>query len=196
MARSTNIYLPDKGSIQVKIKLKGDWQQLNILSDNLGPSIQKGYDEAVRIFSTKLLKIVKDAVKLGIPPKGSGIRWEEKSPNSRNPDHLYWVTGLYYRSMGIFSYKGRTYVGLRANGKASNGDNLSLIELATLLERGSKGAGLHSYEGNSNRIPPRPLWAPAFNKSMGGISNLRKRIITSIRQQLYRKGIKANQVKW
>lgn len=196
MARSTNIYLPNKGSIQVKIKLKGDWQQLNVLSDNLGPCIQRGYDEAIKYFSTKLLKIVKDAVKLGIPPKGSGIRWEEKSPNSRNPDHLYWVKGFYYRALGIFSYRGRTYVGLRSKGRASSG-NLSLIELANLLEKGTKVAGLHSYEGNGqSRIPPRPLWAPAFNISMGGTTNLRKRIITSIRQQLSKKGIKANQVKW
>lgn len=191
----TNIYFPKKGSIQVKIKLKGDWQGLDRISDNLRLSIQNGYDKAIQSFANQLLKIVMTAVKLGIPPKGSGVRWEEKSPHSKNPDHLYWVTGLYYRSMGIFNFRGRTYVGLKNNRRASSGSDITLIELANLLEKGTKGAGLHSNEEGINRIPPRPLWRPAYQKSMGGNAALKKKIIKTIRQSLYSKGIKANQVK-
>lgn len=191
----TNIYLPKKGSIQVKIKLKGDWQGLDTIPNNLRASIQNGYDKAIQSFANQLLRIVKTAVKLGIPPKNSGVRWEEKSPNSKNPDHLYWVTGLYYRSMGIFNFRGRTYVGLKNNRRASSGSDITLIELANLLEKGTKGIGLHSNDGGLNRIPPRPLWEPAYKNSMGGNAALKKRVIKLIRQSLYSKGIKANQVK-
>lgn len=196
MSKKVNVTLPSPNQLQLQVKLFGKWEKVTALTDKLGPSIQKGYDYSTRIFANRLLKIIQNSIRTGTPPKGSGIRWEEMSyfTKQRYGEHpLYYLTGLYYRAVGIHKYKSRTIISLPISQKRSSQGGITLNELAKILEFGTGGKGGGKNSGN---IPARPLWAPSF-KSVGGREGLRKEIIKGIRSQLLKDfGIKANQVKW
>jgi len=51
MARKVNITLPKVSDLVLQVKLEGEWQRVEALVSNLGPSMQRGYDKAVGIFS-------------------------------------------------------------------------------------------------------------------------------------------------
>lgn len=199
MARKVNINIPGPGSFVPQIKLYGQWQRAVNQVNGLAPAIQRGYDEATLKFSRRLLRIVKEAIATGTPPKGSGVYWEPLSPatikrykNQYPGHHLYYLSGLYYRSVGFFHYKNRTMVGLPINKKRSSQGGLTLNQLAKILEFGTGGMGGGKQGGT---IPARPLWAPSF-KAAGGMGELKREILKSLRTQLYKLGFKANQVKW
>lgn len=183
----TNIHIPVP---QVEIHLEGDWVKALDLTGGLAYSIREGYERGISDFSKRFLASIKKHIATGTPPKG--VRWEPLSPasykstKSEYPDrHLYYMTGLYYRSVGIFSYKNRMYIGLPANTRYQNG--ATLIQVAKWLEFGTGEFGNHrdgyESEGNNPGIPARPLWRPTFQE-MGGNKKLRAKIITSIRSQL------------
>lgn len=194
MPKPTNINIFSSNNIPIKIKLYGNWTEAIHLVDSLGPSIQKGYDIAVKKFSRDLLKIIRFSIATGTPPKGSNINWQPHAPSTikRYGEHpIFYLTGLYHRSVGVYKYKGRTLIGLQSKQRSSSG-GITLIELANILEYGTKGFGGGMDDAG---IPPRPLWNPAL-KAVGGKEKLRNLIIKNIRKQLYDSGIKANQVKW
>lgn len=194
MPKSTNINIFSSNNIPIKIKLHGNWTEAIHLVDSLGPSIQRGYDIAVKKFSRDLLKIIRFSIATGTPPKGSNINWQPHSPltTKKYGEHpIFYLTGLYYRSVGVFKYRGRTLIGLQSKQRSSSG-GITLIELANILEYGTKGFGGGMDDAG---IPPRPLWNPAL-KAVGGKEKLRSLIIKNIRKQLYDSGIKANQIKW
>ncbi len=190
-SKKVNVRLPNPGSLNIELHLTGDWEKAVKVVDGISPSIQKGYDKAIEQFSTKLLRIIKTAVLTGKPPKGA--YWQPLSDATirRWGEHpIYNLTGLFGRSIGLYSYKNKTYVGIQANKRRSSQDGLTLNQLAILLEHGSR----NNSEG-TNYIPPRPLWAPALNE-MGGIQALRKLIIQKIRSQLRTDlGINPNRVR-
>ena len=192
--KTTNITLPNLGNLNLEIKLEGDWNKVNRLTDGLGNSIESGYNIAINKFSKRLLRIVKNCISTGTPPRG--VNWEPLSSATirRYGNHdLFYLTGLYYRSIGLYRYKSRTLIGMPINKKRSSQGGITLGGLARILEYGtySKGSGR-----GKGAIPPRPLWAPSF-KQLNGMNGLRKEILTEIRRQLYRDfGIRANQVRW
>ena len=47
MARTVNISLPKISDLVLQVKLNGEWQTVEALVSNLGPSMQIGYDRAV-----------------------------------------------------------------------------------------------------------------------------------------------------
>lgn len=198
MSKKVNINIPNPNSVIPQIKLHGDWVRAERVIDKLGPRILKGYDIAVEKFARRILTIVRTSIRTGTPPKGGGVYWEPLAPSTLRryknfPDHhLYHLTGLYGRSVGLFRYKSRTLVGLPINKKRSSQGGLTLNELAKILEFGTGGRGGGKSSGT---IPPRPLWAPSL-KAVGGRERLRKEILTEIRRQLSSLGIKPNQVKW
>ena len=195
MARRVNINLPNPGNLEFQIKLEGDWVKVSQYIDSLAPSIQRGYDIATSRFAKSLLVIVKRSIVSGTPPKGGGVTWEPLSPATihRYGDHpIYYLTGLYHRSVGFFKYKSRTFIGLPINRKRSSNGGLTLNQLAIILEYGTGGMGGGKIGGT---IPPRPLWGPSL-KSIGGKEKLKSQIITELRRQLSKYGIKPNQVKW
>ena len=103
MARKVNITLPKVSDLVLQVKLEGEWQRVEALVSNLGPSMQRGYDKAVSQFSRNLLAIVKKSLTLGIPPMGGGVTWQPLSPATieRWGQHpIYNLTGLYSRSVG------------------------------------------------------------------------------------------------
>lgn len=198
MARkSVLIKLPSPADIakNTQIKLEGDWVKAIEIWDKLGPSVLSGYYSGSGKFSRAVLKIVKRVIRDGNPPPGA--YWEPLSPNTlkRWGEHdIYYLTGLYYRSVGFFRYKNKTIVGLPLNSRArSSSGGVALSVLARILEYGTGGIG----GGKSNgTIPPRPLWNPAF-KAAGGLEKLNKEIIRAIRQSLYNGfKIRPNQIKW
>lgn len=187
MATKTNIDFPNPQNISLEVKLEGDWQRVEAAIGKLSPDILKGYEIATNKYANKLLKIIKRAVLSGTPPPNSGVNWPPLAPTTikRYGAHpIYNLTSYFGRTIGLFQYKHRTYVGLPlGKGKSSSG-GLTLNQLAKLLEFGGE------------HIPPRPLWAPSF-KSAGGTDELRRNILTEIRRKLGSSfGIRPNQVKW
>lgn len=188
MARRVNITLPKVSDLTPQVKLEGDWEKVTALVENLGPSIQRGYDVAVNKFARDLLRIVTRSLTTGIPPIGGGVTWQPLSPSTieRWGQHsIYNLTGLYSRSVGLYSYKSRTLVGLPIGTRRASQKKLTLNQLALILEHGSK----------DGRIPARPVWGPSL-AAAGGKAKLKKSILTEIRRQLLKHGVRPNQVKW
>ena len=184
MARKVNITLPKVSDLVLQVKLNGEWQKVESLVGNLGPSMQRGYDK----FSRNLLAIVKKSLTLGIPPVGGGVTWQPLAPSTieRYGQHpIYNLTGLYSRSVGLFRYKSRVLIGLPIGIRRSSQKKLTMNQLAIMLEFGSK----------DGRIPPRPVWAPSL-KAAGGKNKLKQLILTEIRKELQKYGVRPNQVKW
>lgn len=188
-SKKTNITIPQIPNIE--IRLEGDWQKAMYLTDNIQYSIKKGYDKGSSYFSKLVLNKVRNAIKSGRPPSGSGVKWQplsdsyKKRRDSELPGHsIYFLTGLYLRSIGIYNYKSRTIIGLPYIHKPSNEKSrLTLIQVAIILEYGN------------DSIPSRPLWKPSL-KSAGGINRLKKEIMHSIRSQLYHDfGINPKQIR-
>lgn len=189
-SRKVNITIPDINSLNLEIKLEGDWHKLNTLADNLKESVLNGFDKGVEIFSKKLLKIVRRSISTGTPPPNSGVTWAPHKPSTidRYGEHnLLNLTGQYLRSIGLHKYKSRTLVGIplqksraSASGKRKT---ITLNKIAIILEYGNE------------HIPARPLYGPAY-KSVGGPSGLKRELLKNIRSQLYKDtGIRPNQVR-
>lgn len=190
MARKVNITLPKVSDLVLQVKLNGEWQKVEPLVSNLGPSMQRGYDKAVSKFSRNLLAIVKKSLTLGIPPVGGGVTWQPLAPSTieRYGQHpIYNLTGLYSRSVGLFRYKSRVLIGLPIRTRRSSEKKLTMNQLAIMLEFGSND--------DDERIPPRPVWGPSL-KAAGGKNKLKQLILTEIRKELQKYGVRPNQVKW
>lgn len=190
-SNKTNITLPQLPNIELHIT--GDWVKVMDLTSGIGQSIQKGYNKGISKFSTLVVNKVKNAIRSGRPPSGSGVYWPPLSQSyidrqkSKYPGHhIYSLTGLYERSIGIYKYKNRTILGLPYRNKPGNQRaTITLNQVAIILEYGSRDGS----------IPPRPLWKPSL-KSVGGIKRIKKEVMHGIRSQLYRDfGINPKQIR-
>lgn len=185
----TSISILKLDGLKLEVKLKGHWVEATHLPVRVALAMKKGYDNGVDAFSKRFLTTIKRAISTGMPPKGSGVKWEPLSPKTiqRYGMHQpYMITGLYKNSIKLFKSKTRTYIGLN-RGKASGGSidarsKLSLSQVARVLEYGNE-------EGAGSGIPPRPVWGPTLI-SIGGKERLKKYIVDSIKSQLRAKGIK------
>lgn len=184
MSNTSNIYMPIPN---IQVKMVGDWHKVTKGIDRLGNSIQSGYDKAINSFSKRLLRIIKEAIRSGGPP---GYVWEPlsdstlesyKSHGYNFSGKPYNRTGLFLRSIGKYSGRGRVYIGLPSRKRTGNG--LTFLQLARVLENGT------------DSIPSRPLFSPCFIAA-GGEKLLKRNIIKEIRSELYKLGFKSNQVKW
>lgn len=191
-SKSVNITLPNISNLGLQIKLDGKWQKLDLLASRLQPSIQEGYDRAIKLYSNRLIRIVKKALTTGIPPSNSNTQWapHSKSTIKRYGAHnLLNLTGTYSRAIGLKQYKSRTLIGLPIQSRHSSQGHITLNQLAILLEYGSKE------QGAKGSIPARPVWRPAL-KSVGGKQALKTEIIREIRSKLLSNtGIRPNQVR-
>lgn len=185
----TTVHIPDLGSLKIEVKLKGNWVEATKLPSRVANAMRKGYDEGVNKFSARFLKTINQAITTGVPPKGSGVKWDPLSPKTlkRYGAHTpYLLTGLYRHSIKEFKSKTRHYIGMSkskaSGGKMSPDSNLTLSQLARLLEYGND-------EGAGSGIPPRPLWGPTL-KSVGGKQRLKKYILDSVRSRLSARGIR------
>lgn len=194
-SKKVNITLPrlsslniEISSLNIEIKLDGDWQALDKLSNTLQQTVYQGYEKGIATFSNRLVRIIRRSLRTGTPPPNSGVVWAPHSPATiaKWGEHtLLNLTGQYSETVGLYKYKSRTLIGLPINtSKVSRYNNkITLNQLAIILEYGT------------NRIPARPLYAPAY-KSVGGRRELKKELLKNIRSQLYKDtGIRANQVR-
>lgn len=182
-SNKVNINLPSAPNVELHIE--GDWVKAERVIDNIGRTINKGYQIAIERSSKAILNIVKNSIKTGTPPRGGGVNWPPLSPSyihNTGKHNIYHHTGVYLKAIGVFKYKSRTVVGLPARVNRP-GTTLTLNQIAIILEHGNES------------IPARPLWKPAF-KSYGGNDKLKKEIIKSIRSQIFKDhGIRANQIR-
>lgn len=182
-SNKVNISLPSAPNVELHIE--GDWVKAERVIDGIDKSISKGYNKAIERCSKAIILLVKNAMRSGTPPRGSGTSWPALSPSyihntGRHP--IYKHTGLYLKSIGVFKYKNRTVVGLPARVNRP-GTSLTLNQIAIILEHGN------------DDIPARPLWAPSF-KAYGGNDKLKKEIIKEIRSQIFKDyGINANRIR-
>ena len=187
----TNIRIPqlDTSSLVPKLKLEGHWEQASVLINNIENIISRSYYSAVRTFSRQLVSIVKNSIISGTPPKGSNVYWAPHAPSTikRYGAHpLLNLTGKYARVIGVYEYKGKTYIGVPYNLKIGKKRKLTMGALARILEYGT----------DDGKIPDRPVWQPSL-KSIGGKIKLSQMIKTNIRREIMAKtGLKSNQIKW
>lgn len=190
MASKVNITVPTLSSLDIQIRLDGQWSKLDTLASNLQSSVLSGYGKGVHLIGQRLLRIVKRALLTGTPPAGSGITWQPLAPSTikKYGDHpIYNLTGSYANSINITTYKSRTIIGVPLRAKRSSKGKLTLNQLAILLEYGSLG--------EDGRIPARPVWGPSL-KALGGKAAIKAELIRQIRSSLYQNThIRPNQVR-
>lgn len=193
-SKSVNITLPEMP--QVEVKMYGEWQKVDMLIHHMAPNVLQAYHYSAQRCAKHIMKIVRKAILTGRPPLGA--RWTPLSPSTirTHGEHdIYNLNGHYAKSIGLHQYPGRIIVGVPVNmklppGKNGKIKNLTMNQLAILLEHGSK-----MVEGASNDIPARPLWAPSF-KEYGGKERLKKEILRDIRRNLIRNfGLHSNQIR-
>ena len=182
-----NVTLP--GVPQIEVKMDGAWQKVENLINGMPYSVKQGYDNGIMRCSKSIIRIVKRAMKSGMPPKGA--RWPALSPatiRAHGKHNIYHMRGFYADSIGVYHYKNRTLVGVPLDKRLPKG-NITLNQLGIILEHGSKTSG-------DGAIPKRPLWAPAFHKEYGGNDKVKRIILQEIRRKLIAThGLHANQIK-
>lgn len=152
--------------------------------------MRKAYEKGARRFATILLRVVKTALATGNPPPGSGVSWPPLSEKTKKayeswgfPNaHQWYVIGAMYRRVGIFSTRQKKdiYVSFPQGVKATHPNKKTRSNLNQRPTLSSLSAML---ETGTNRIPPRPLFAPAF-KAVGGKQRLSRFIIEELRKEL------------
>ena len=187
MAQSVNrtVPLPAVGDLQIYVN-KSDQERAQRLLDRQPKIFKSAYDNAVKEFSNKLLRIVRTCLNKGEPPVGSGVSWPKHSMHTikkYGPHPLLHLTGQYARSVKLIKEKnGRYIIGIPANtkkvrptsksqGGTSSNSIRTLNQIAYILEVGTSS------------IPPRPLWKPAY-QSVGGNKELRKILVKHIRKEI------------
>lgn len=164
-----------------RIELTGDWEKVGQLLDNLDTTVLIGAKAGQLSASKKLISIIKKNIR----ENGSSIGWaplsskykERKEREGYSPDNIYYMTGLYYRSINNWSSGLVHYVGIKKNirhPKKNGKKSLTLSQIATILEHGSI----------TQNIPARPLWGPSY-KQFGGNLRLKGLLVWHIRNQIY-----------
>lgn len=188
-SNKVSIRLPEMP--QVEIKIHGEWQKADALINGMAPEVLAAYHRGATRCSKALVRIIRRAIKTGLPP--GDARWPalaKSTIKSHGKHNIYHLSGLYGSVIGLRQYKNRTVIGVPINMKVPNTD-LTLNQLGIILEHGS---AIDS-DGDGNGIPKRPLWAPAF-KEYGGVGRLKVEILRDIRRGLIaRFHLRANQIR-
>lgn len=179
---------------QVEVKIYGEWQKVTNLINGMPDAVLTGYRIGSNKSAKAIIRIVKRAVKTGLPPKGATWPALAKSTISAHGEHkIYSLKGHYGKAIGIREYKGRIVMGVPINMKVPGAKgSITMNQLGIILEHGTKLSG----EGDGrNDIPPRPLWAPSFQE-FGGKEKLKKVILREIRSSIISKfNLTANQIR-
>lgn len=187
MARSINrtIRLPVLANLQIYVD-KRDQEKAQRLLDRQPQILRKAYENGAKEFGAILLKIVRTCLNKGEPPRGQGVSWPPHSPHTikKFGNHpLLHLTGQYARSVQIMKNKnGNIFVGVpqvmkermtskSQEGRSSGNSIRTLNQIAYILEVGT------------SRIPPRPLWKPAY-QAAGGPKKVREIMVKHIRKEI------------
>ena len=176
-SRSINVSVPNPQTLIPKIEIKtGQWNKVKRFIDECPYLLQYGYENGVKEFGTKLVGIIRRAIASG---RMDGAQWAplaEKTKEKYGDHPIYNLTGQYMRSIGVHYYKSRTLIGIPINvrkTRLSGKSTITLNQVAIILEYGTK----------NGRIPPRPIWKPAFEKA-GGSKGLQKTLLRSIKKMV------------
>lgn len=204
MARRININLPSPDKL-IQIHTTGQWEQVIAGMDAAGQEVLRGYQDGVIEYGELIINLVREAIRSGSPPGGG--HWEPLSEHyqKKTRKHTpYDLTGQYYSSVGVFTNRKRTWVGMPYNIRYRGKDtNLTLNQIAKILEFGRAGSGYidgedeedDALDAATSYMPARPLWAPAFRVS-GGQAGIRAILLKNIRRRLSNAfGITNNQVR-
>lgn len=151
------------------------------------PHIERNaYAKGTDRFGALLVRIIKRAMKTGLPP-GGRVSWAPLAEQTlkryertgRGTGKPWFWLGQMYREIGIQTHKSRgKYVGFKSNVKALTIKNkqvtegkLTINRVANLLETGTM-----------DFISARPLFRPAFDEA-GGTNKLTRYIIQEIRKE-------------
>lgn len=180
MAQFPNIHIrtdpPNlSGSIQFVVKIdERKAVRVHALLKDFPNEVELGYKIGAQEFATKLHRLVRRCLKTGIPPKG--VSWPPHSPVTTKmlgPHPLLHLTGFYYRYIKIIQNKTSIAVGLPSGLKRpammKGSSKLTMKQIAVINEYGG------------GRIPPRPLWRPAYEQ-IGGKVGLKKCVTNWIRK--------------
>lgn len=187
MAQSINrtIRLPVLANLQIYVD-KRDQEKAQRLLDRQPQILRKAYENGAKEFGAILLKIVRTCLNKGEPPRGQGVSWPLHSPHTikKFGNHpLLHLTGQYARSVQIMKNKnGNIFVGVpqvmkermtskSQEGRSSGNSIRTLNQIAYILEVGT------------SRIPPRPLWKPAY-QAAGGPKKVREIMVKHIRKEI------------
>lgn len=180
---------------QFEIYNEGGWVTAENIPKEAARAMKGGYDNAVTHFAKSVLRIVKNSIMRGQPPRGTYWpplseeyvkKWDSIYPGH----HLMELTGQYLRSVGMYTRGKSTYIGVVRGQKRTgphNGErNLTMNQVAIIQEFGSA----------DGRIPARPLWGPAVRQYNSGDSNrFGSDILQQIKYKLLYAGIEYRQIK-
>ena len=169
-----------------EVELFGDWDKVQKLLDGIDLTIRIGTTMGQVSAANKLKAVIRKNIRenggsIGWPPVSRRYAMKKRSMGY-DPNNLLVLTGLYYRSINIWSNGNTYYVGLKARTRnMRTGGKITLAEIATILEHGSV----------VKKIKARPLWKPSF-KQFGGTARIKYLIIWHIRNQIrVRHGVNA-----
>lgn len=177
---TTNINVGKGQNLTPDITLVGDWDAaLKLIGYNLKPAVLLGARNGQIAAAEKIQSIVKANIRRGGP---EGTYWpsysylyEKKKAKKGGGDKFWRWTDTYYKSIEVNKKGPNITVGVPKYERGRvNKNPLTLGQIATILERGSK----------ANNIAARPLWGPSF-KQFGGKTRVAYHINFHIRKQIF-----------
>jgi len=177
------------GSLPFVIEPFGPWVMTSALIADLPALITMGSLKGQKSAAEKLKALIRKNIRNnGVPGNKpwSSIPYSSKYEKEKaKAETAYGVnsklrrTGLYYRSISVWSNGHTYYIGIKKGVKTSSGGK-TLGYVAQLLEKGS----------SVRNIKARPLWAPTF-KQFGGNKRIKSIIVWHIaRLILVRHGVR------
>lgn len=168
------------GALSFKVIPIGNWLKTSAFIADLSSMIAIGSARGQESAAKKLRKLIRQNIKNQGPP---GVNWPSLSQNyskikgaeGYDPNKMLIRTGLYYRSIKVWSKGNNYYVGVKKGVRASGGKR-TVAWVAHLLERGSE----------VRNIKARPLWVPTF-KQFGGNKRIKAHIVWHIANIIYLK---------
>lgn len=152
--------------------------------------MRKAYEKGAKRFAEILLQIVKRALATGTPPPGSGVSWKPLSEKTLKAykswgyedAHPWYVIGQMYRRVRIQQSRGRNktiIVGFPSGVRATHPNKKTRSNLS---QRPTLTALAKQLEEGTAKVPPRPLFSPAF-KAAGGKARLSRFIVEELRKE-------------
>lgn len=159
----------------------GDWAKTRNLLYRVEGVLRIASAKAQKSAAQKLKRIVLRHIR----QNGGSIGWpplsvdygEYKESLGYDASNILYMTGLYYKSIGVWGVGDRHYVGVKhgVKNRFKGGNNLTVGQIATILENGS----------TVKNIPPRPLWKPSY-RDLGGSRRITNIYVWHIRAEIYK----------
>ena len=162
-----------------------EWMRVRSFIDGLDKDIKRGYCDAVRKFSNRLISSIKQTMEHGDPSWAPLSQETLRTYAKKYPaaDHPWYRSGKMHDSVALIEEENgiRMYVGIPQyvyyepqDWGEDTRQGLTMVQLAKMLEFGG---------GRDNKITARPLFSKALEKA-GGQREIRRYILESLRKQI------------